>query len=127
MTVYSAGRIVHSFPVALGRGGLGPKEKQGDGRVPEGSYEITSRNPQSAYYLSLRIGYPTPKQISAARARGVDPGGEIMIHGLPTGRGWLGQRHRKMDWTQGCIAVTNDEIRWLWDAVPDGTPIEIVA
>jgi murein L,D-transpeptidase YafK len=127
MTVFSAGQPVHSFRVALGRGGLGPKIKQGDGRVPEGKYLITDRNPQSAFYLSLRIGYPTPEQIAAAQARGIDPGGDIMIHGLPTGRGWLGQRHRRVDWTQGCIAVTNEEMRWLWQAVADGTPIEIVA
>lgn len=127
MTVYSADRKVHSFQVALGRGGLGPKERQGDGRVPEGRYQITGRNPQSSFYLSLRIGYPTAEQESAARARGIDPGGDIMIHGLPAGRGWIGARHRRLDWTQGCVAVTNDEMRWLWQAVPDGTPIEIVA
>ena len=126
MTVFAADRQVRSFKVALGRGGLAPKERQGDGRVPEGIYRIMDRNPQSAFHLSLRIGYPTPAQADAARSSGVDPGGDIMIHGLPNGRGWLKERHRLVDWTQGCVAVTNDEMDWLWQAVPDGTPIEIL-
>ncbi len=126
MTVFAGDRQIRSFQVALGRGGLGPKEQQGDGRVPEGSYRIAGRNPQSAFHLSLRIGYPTPAQADAARINGVDPGSDIMIHGLPNGRGWLQERHRLIDWTQGCIAVTNDEMDWPWQAVPDGTPIEIV-
>ena len=126
MTVYANGQAVRTFHVALGRGGLEPKVKQGDGRVPEGRYLITGRNPESAFHLSLRIGYPTPDQLSAASQRGIDPGGNIMIHGVPNGRGWLNDRHRLTDWTQGCIAVTNAEMDWLWQAVPDGTPIEIV-
>ena len=126
MTVFSSGKPVQSFKVALGRGGLARKETQGDGRVPEGSYLITGRNPRSAYHLSLRIGYPTPSEAAAARQRGVDPGGDIMIHGLPNGMARLRDRHRTVDWTKGCIAVTNDEMDWLWQAVPDGTPIEIV-
>lgn len=125
MTVFAHGRAVRTFAVALGRGGLKPKVRQGDGRVPEGDYTITARNQQSRYYLSLRIGYPTPAQSAAAAAQGVDPGGDIMIHGLPNGMGGLGSRHRLRDWTQGCIAVTNREIYWLWQAVADGTPIRI--
>ena len=116
-----------TFSVALGAGGLGPKVQQGDERVPEGRYLIAGRNPKSAFHLSLRIGYPTPAQVEAARARGIDPGGDIMIHGLPNGQGWLGSQHLRSDWTAGCIAVTNEEIEWLWRAVPDGTPIEIRA
>ena len=125
MTVFANGHAIRTFAVALGRGGLEPKTRQGDGRVPEGDYAITGRNPQSAYYLSLRIGYPTPSQSAAAMAQGIDPGGDIMIHGLPKGRGWVNDRHRLVDWTQGCVAVTNDEINWLWRAVSDGTPIHI--
>jgi murein L,D-transpeptidase YafK len=126
MTVFAKGRAVRSFEVALGRGGIEPKEQEGDGRVPEGSYLITGRNPESAFHRSLRIGYPTPAQAALARKQDVDPGGDIMIHGLPSGRGWLNERHRLIDWTQGCVAVTNAEMDWLWQAVPDGTPIEIV-
>lgn len=127
MTAYRDGRLVREFRVAIGRGDPGPKLQQGDGRVPEGSYRITAHNPSSAYHLSLRIGYPTPEQIAAAAKRGVNPGGDIMIHGLPNDRGWIGSRHTKFDWTEGCVAVTNREIEWLYNAVKDGTPVEIRA
>jgi murein L,D-transpeptidase YafK len=127
MAVYRQGRIIREFRVALGRGGLAPKVRQGDGRVPEGTYPIVAHNPNSAYYLSLRIGYPTADQLAAAQARGIDPGTDIMIHGLPNGRGWIGSRHRKVNWTDGCIALTDAEMQWLYANVPDGTPIEIRA
>jgi murein L,D-transpeptidase YafK len=125
LSAYQGGKLVRTFRVALGRGGLLPKERQGDGRVPEGRYLITTRNPNSAYHLSLRIGYPTPEQIAAATRLGISPGGDIMIHGLPNGRGTIGSRHTLADWTEGCIAVTDPEMEWLYRAVPDGTPIEI--
>ncbi len=125
MSVYRGGMLLKIYPVALGRGGTGPKAVEGDGKVPEGTYRITGRNPNSAYHLSLRIGYPTEEQRAAAAARGVDPGGNIMIHGLPNGRGDWGAALRVVDWTDGCIAVTDDEIEELWNHVPDGTPIEI--
>jgi len=127
MTVYRAGRPVREFRVAIGRGDPGPKQQQGDGRVPEGSYRITAHNPNSAYHLSLRIGYPTPEQIATAAKRGVNAGGDIMIHGLPNDRGWIGSRHTEVDWTDGCVALTNREIEWLYNAVKDGTPVEIRA
>ena len=127
MAVYRSGRIIREFRVALGRGGLGPKERAGDGRVPEGLYRISAHNPDSAYHLSLRIDYPTPEQAAQASARGVQAGDDIMIHGLPIGRGWVGSRQRSIDWTEGCIAVTDPEMDWLFQAVPDGTPIEIRA
>ena len=127
MAVYRGGEIVREFRVALGRGGLKPKEREGDGRVPEGLYRITAHNLASDYYLSLRIGYPTPGQSAAAAARRIDAGGDIMIHGLPNGSGAIGSRHRKLDWTDGCIALTDPEMLWLYKAVPDGTPIEIRA
>ena len=127
MAVYRQGQIIREFRVALGRGGLKPKSQAGDGRVPEGLYAISAHNPDSAYHLSLRISYPTPEQAAQATARGVAAGGDIMIHGLPNGRGWIGSRHRMVDWTEGCIAVTNPEMDWLYQAVPDGTPVEIRA
>ena len=127
MSVYRQGRLVREFRVAIGRGDPGAKQQQGDGRVPEGSYRIVAHNPSSAFHLSLRIGYPTPEQIAAAAKRGVDAGGDIMIHGLPNDRGWIGSRHTQFDWTEGCVAVTNREIEWLYKAVADGTPVEISA
>ncbi|GAA4747938.1 hypothetical protein GCM10023264_12280 [Sphingomonas daechungensis] len=127
MTVYRDGHAIREFRVAIGRGDPGPKQQQGDGRVPEGAYRITAHNPNSAYHLSLRIGYPTPEQVAAAARRGVNPGGDIMIHGLPNDRGWIGARHAAVDWTDGCVAVTNREMDWLYGAVADGTPVEIRA
>jgi murein L,D-transpeptidase YafK len=125
MAVYRDGRLVREFRVALGRGGPGPKQRQGDGKVPEGLYRITGRNPASAYHLSLRIGYPTAQQIAAAHRIGINPGGDIMIHGLPNDVHDVGSRHTTLDWTDGCIAVANREIEWLYRAVPNGTPVRI--
>jgi murein L,D-transpeptidase YafK len=127
MAVYRQGEIIREFRVALGRGGLKAKVRAGDGRVPEGLYTISAHNPNSAYHRSLRINYPTAEQSAEAAARGSRAGGDIMIHGLPNGRGWIGSRHRTVDWTDGCIAITNPEMDWLYQAVPDGTPIEIRA
>jgi murein L,D-transpeptidase YafK len=125
MAVYRQGQIIREFRVSLGRGGLKPKSQAGDGRVPEGLYTISMHNPASAYHLSLRISYPTPEQSAEAAARGVNPGGDIMIHGLPNDRGWVGSRQQMADWTEGCIAVTNAEMDWLYRAVADGTVVEI--
>jgi murein L,D-transpeptidase YafK len=127
MSVYRDARLVREFRVALGRGGSGPKQRQGDGKVPEGLYRITAHNPGSAYHLSLRIGYPTAQQIAAARRTGVNPGGDIMIHGLPNDVHGIGSRHTVIDWTDGCVAVANREIEWLYRAVPNGTPVRIQA
>lgn len=125
LTLFHNGQPIKQFSVALGRGGLGSKHIAGDNRVPEGNYRIVARNPHSTFYKSLRVGYPTPSQLAAARARGVDPGGDIMIHGIRNGLGWLGPTHRLIDWTKGCIAVTDPEMDQIWAAVPNGTPIEI--
>jgi murein L,D-transpeptidase YafK len=125
LTLERAGQSIKQYRVALGRGGLGTKQIAGDNKVPEGTYRIVSRNPRSAFYRALRVGYPTPQQTAAAHARGVDPGGDIMIHGIRNGLGWLGPTQRFIDWTKGCIAVTDPEMDEIWEAVPDGTPTEI--
>ncbi|WP_263409198.1 L,D-transpeptidase family protein [Terriglobus tenax] len=121
----SKGTVLKSYQVALGRGGLAPKRKRDDNLVPEGIYSLTGRNEYSAFHRSLRIGYPTPVQNAEARAAGVDPGSDVMLHGICNGLGWLGRVHRTVDWTRGCIAVTDDEIEEIWRAVPNGTPIDI--
>lgn len=126
MTLFSGGRPLKTYTIALGFGEPGAKSREGDGRTPEGLYNISGRNPESAFHLSLRISYPDPQDIAAARALGVPPGGDIMIHGMRNGLGWLGALARSRDWTAGCIAVTNAEIEEIWRAVPDGTPIEIL-
>jgi len=125
MTLFRDGRPLRAYLVAFGRGSLAPKAREGDGRTPEGRYRIDRRNVQSRYHRALHISYPEPRDVAAAQSRGVSPGGDIMIHGLPNGLGWLGSLHRMVDWTAGCIAVTNAEIEEIWRVVPDGTAIEI--
>ncbi len=117
--------ILKTYEVSLGGNPQGPKLQKGDSKTPEGIYEISARNPGSSYHLSLRISYPNRQDSMQAEARGVSPGGDIFIHGLPNGRGFLGSRHLLYDWTDGCIAVTNQEIEDIWNMVPDGIPIEI--
>lgn len=126
MTLFSDGRPIRTYEIALGFGEPGAKAREGDGRTPEGLYSISGRNPQSAYHLSLRISYPEARDIAAAEALGASPGGDIMIHGTRNGLGLFGAFARTVDWTAGCIAVTNEEIEEIWRAVPDGTPIEIL-
>lgn len=127
LIAYEGKREVRRFLVALGREPVGDKVREGDGRTPEGSYPITFHNPRSQFHLSLRLGYPTSTQAAAARAAGIDPGGDIMIHGLPNATPWLGAAHRARDWTLGCIALTNDEIEWLYRFTPVGAVVEISA
>lgn len=125
LTLYSAGTAIHTYTVALGRDPVGPKEQVGDERTPEGLYYIDSRNPHSRYHLSLHISYPDEQDRAHAAKLGVDPGGDIMIHGLPRGEESIGSLHVLHNWTDGCVAVTNDEIEELWRMVPDGVPIDI--
>lgn len=126
MTLYREGKAWKTYKVALGGEPVGPKREQGDHKTPEGRYTIDARNPNSSYHLSLHISYPNRSDTAAAKARGVSPGGAIMIHGLPNGAPDFGATHRLYDWTDGCIAVTNEEIKEVWDLVPNGTPIEIL-
>ena len=117
--------LVRSYIVSLGTSPVGPKRRRGDHKTPEGSYRITGRNPHSGYHKSLRISYPSPADVARAGKMGVSPGGDIMIHGLKNGYGHVGKLHRMVDWTDGCIAVTNEEMDEVWDLVKIGTPIEI--
>jgi murein L,D-transpeptidase YafK len=118
-------KILKAYEVSLGGNPEGPKSQRGDSKTPEGVYKISGRNPGSSYHLSLRISYPNRQDSKQAEARGVSPGGDIFIHGLPNGKGFIGFQHLLYDWTDGCIAVTNQEMEDIWNMVPDGTPIEI--
>jgi murein L,D-transpeptidase YafK len=118
-------KVIQTYKVALGRGGLAPKEREGDARTPEGHYVIDARNADSHYHRALHVSYPGAEDRRHAAQLGVRPGGAIMIHGLPNGLGWLGASHRLYDWTLGCIAVTDSEIDEIWNLVPVGTPVEI--
>jgi murein L,D-transpeptidase YafK len=117
--------VLKTYSVALGGAPVGAKERQGDHKTPEGTYVIDSKNQHSQYHLALHVSYPSASDRERARKMGVDPGGDIMIHGLPPGYGWLGASHRRIDWTDGCIAVTNKEIEEIWGLVKVGTVGEI--
>ncbi len=125
LQLYSKGSILKSYEVSLGRNPIGPKQQEGDNRTPEGLYAVESHNPRSSFHKALRVSYPSDADRISAAQRGVSPGGDIMIHGTPNGLGFIGRLHRRIDWTSGCIAVTNPEIDEIYRAVPDGTPIEI--
>jgi murein L,D-transpeptidase YafK len=125
MTLYRAGEVIDTYRIALGFNPIGDKEHQGDGRTPEGRYVIDSKNPQSRFHLSLRVSYPSSGDRKDATDKGLDPGGDIFIHGMPDSWGWASPFHTMHDWTLGCIAVTNEEIEEIWKLVPVGTPIEI--
>ena len=122
LSILSGNRVVKTYSVALGPNPQGHKLQVGDGRTPEGRYTIDYKNEKSAYYLALHISYPNERDVLEARRRGVSPGGDIMLHGLPNGVGAVGQGE---DWTRGCIAVNNEEIEEIARMVPNGTPIEI--
>jgi murein L,D-transpeptidase YafK len=125
LVVYYRGEPVRVYYVALGRSPVGDKQRIGDNRTPEGLFFIEGRNPNSRYHLSLRISYPDATHRARAARLGVEPGGDIMIHGLPEEQAAFGPAHRDYDWTNGCIAVTNKEIEELWRVIRDGTPIDI--
>jgi len=125
LTLMSHGKVIRSYKVALGGSPVGAKEQQRDHKTPEGHYILDRRNDKSRFYKSIHVSYPDEKDRKRAAERGVDPGGDIMIHGLPNGFGWLKDSHRAMDWTDGCIAVTDAEMDEIWKLVADGTPIEI--
>jgi len=118
--------LLASYDVALGSSPVGPKERRGDRRTPEGHYEIDWRLEDSDYHRALHVSYPNAVDRARARAARVAPGGGIMIHGLPSGLDEIGADHRSGDWTDGCIAVTNEEMDQIWELIPDGTPIDIV-
>jgi murein L,D-transpeptidase YafK len=126
MELLAGGKAIRTYKVALGRGGLAPKEREGDAKVPEGHYTIDSRNDASHYHKALHISYPNAEDRKRAAKMGVPPGGAIMIHGLPNGMSWMRAVHRTYDWTLGCVAVTDDEIDEIWKLVPVGTPVDIV-
>jgi lipoprotein-anchoring transpeptidase ErfK/SrfK len=125
LTLFAEGEVIRTYRIALGGDPVGPKEKQGDNKTPEGTYIIDSRNGNSGYYLSLHISYPNEKDRMRARELGVSPGGDIMIHGIKNGFAQVGPAHAERDWTEGCIAVTNREMEEIYKFVPNGTPVEI--
>jgi L,D-peptidoglycan transpeptidase YkuD (ErfK/YbiS/YcfS/YnhG family) len=125
LTLLSKGEVIKTYTIALGGNPVGPKEREGDNKTPEGIYFIDSRNGNSGFHLSLHISYPNELDNMRARELGVRPGGDIMIHGIKNGFSPVGASHAGIDWTQGCIAVTNQEMQEIYKLVPDGTLVEI--
>lgn len=112
--------VLESYDIDLGRTPEGHKQYEGDGKTPEGAYIINRRNPNSAFHLSLGISYPNAADRTFAASQGKPPGGDIFIHGRSDYKG-----RNQGDWTEGCIAVTDREMEWIYAMVKDGTPIWI--
>ncbi|MDW3095958.1 MAG: L,D-transpeptidase family protein [Gammaproteobacteria bacterium] len=124
--LYAEDRLVKSYKIALGKQPKGQKVKEGDSRTPEGLYTLDWRNPNSKFFRSIHVSYPNVLQSRSAKEAGVDPGGAIMIHGQPSD--WserIKLTFSYQDWTEGCIALENQDMIEVWDLVRDGTPIKI--
>lgn len=119
------GQPFRSFDIALGVAPVGDKEREGDARTPEGRYFLDLRNTNSEFFLSIRISYPDAEDRREARQKGVDPGGQIMIHGQPNEPTYSPAFYASEDWTNGCIAVSNSDMIDIWLMTPNGVPIEI--
>lgn len=117
--------LIKTYRIGLGSHPKGPKIEDGDGRTPEGSYFIDQKNAASRYHLALHISYPDQEDLNQARREGLNPGGDIMIHGLPNEPWKRRFTPHPLDWTKGCVALNNQEIEELWALVPNGTPIDL--
>jgi murein L,D-transpeptidase YafK len=125
LVLLKEGKPLKTYKVALGGSPVGPKTMQGDHKTPEGDYVLDRRNAHSQYYRAIHISYPNAEDRARAAKLGVSSGGDVMLHGLPNGQGYLRGLHLLHDWTDGCIAVTDEEMDEIWRIVPDGTPITI--
>ncbi len=125
MTLFAGPTILRIYRIAIGRGPTGPKLQQGDHKTPEGDYTVDQHNANSSFHRALHISYPNTEDRSRAAKAHVGPGGDIMIHGLPNGRGWIGRAQRLYDWTDGCIALTNEEMDEVFELVPNGAKVHI--
>jgi murein L,D-transpeptidase YafK len=125
MTLFRGAHELCSYPVALGRNPVAAKTRTGDRKTPQGDYILDRKNAASGFHLAMHVSYPNAADRERAAKDGVDAGGLIMVHGIKNGLGWLGRLHRLVDWTDGCIALTNPEMDQFWVLVPVGTPIEI--
>jgi len=119
------GQVIKSFDISLGLSPDGAKRMEGDFRTPEGRYFLEMKNPNSDFFLSIKISYPGPEDLQNARQMGVDPGGQIMIHGHPNQPKYPISYYRGRDWTDGCIAVSNSDMVDIWLMTSTSTPIEI--
>ncbi len=126
LQLLSDDKVIKSYHIALGGNPIGHKQQQGDQRTPVGNYILDYKNEKSGYYRSIHVSYPNTADKARAKSRGVSAGGDIMIHGQKNGFGAFGILNQQRDWTEGCMAVTNDEMDEIMAAVKIGTAIEIV-
>ena len=125
MDLYRGGAVIASYRVSLGLNPMGDKQREGDFRTPEGRYRLTRRNAQSDFYLAVQVSYPEPADLALARRNGWAAGGSIMVHGLPNLLKYPRDRYLSTDWTDGCIALSDEDMLDFWLLTGDGTPIEI--
>jgi murein L,D-transpeptidase YafK len=126
MYLMDGDKIVRSYKIALGLEPVGPKERDGDFRTPEGWYHLARRNPRSDYFLSIQISYPNASDAQRAHLHHWQTGGSIMIHGLPNRLKNSPWYYRHNDWTDGCIAVSDADMVEIWLLTREGMPIEIL-
>ena len=124
--LYQRDQIVREFTVRLGLRPEGAKEVEGDYRTPEGRYRLARRNPQSEFFLSILVDYPGPQDIARAKRKRMQPGGAIMIHGMPNTPRKPLDYYQRVDWTDGCIAVSNSDMVEIWLMTRPGLPIDIL-
>jgi murein L,D-transpeptidase YafK len=126
LQLFAGANLLREFRVVFGANPTGHKAQEGDERTPEGSYILDYKKSDSAFYRAIHISYPSSRDTAIAQAQGVKPGGQIMIHGQKNGWGWLAFLIQKFNWTNGCIALTNHDMDFVWNLVEIGTPIEIL-
>lgn len=120
------GEVFRDYQIALGKDPQGAKLFEGDNRTPEGDYVLDWRNGHSEYYKSIHISYPNEDDVAFARVVGSHAGGDIMIHGVPDDPEYPEWVWVEFDWTDGCIAVSNEAMDEIWNSVEEGTPISIL-
>lgn len=125
LEAYSDNKLIIAYKIAIAKNPVGAKEYEGDLKTPEGIYTINDKNPNSGYHKNLGISYPNAKDIAHAKQLGKPTGGDIKIHGLKNGQGYIGKFLQWKDWTNGCIALTNEEVDELYEHTLTGAVIEI--
>ena len=125
LSLYQQGKLIGSFPVVFGASPVGHKQQEGDEKTPEGIYTLDYKKEDSAFYKAIHISYPNEKDIEQAKSKGVSPGGAIMVHGQRNYFGWAYFISQRFNWTNGCVALSNDNMEQVWQSVESGTKIEI--
>jgi murein L,D-transpeptidase YafK len=124
LLLYKQNKLIASYRASFGRK-MGAKQQLGDSKTPEGHYILDAKTQQTQFYKAIHISYPNAQDKENARKLGVNPGGDIMIHGQKNGYAYLAPKLQLFNWTQGCIALSNEDMDKVWDAIDPGTPIDI--